>query len=246
MENKFYFLKFLKNNRSKYLDRLIKTIYSIEKRLNNKTVKVVMNYKPVSTENVYGTERAFPSDEKFIKNGWYKQMLKRYLFSGRYFCKNKLVLDSCCGTGWGAFIVSSYAKQIDAFDISKEQIEENVEYWSKYTNKINWIINDALKIKTERKYDIVLAIESLEHFSKEDGEMYVKRLSDCVSGGGLVGTTPILETAEAAMRNMKDNPYHLHIYKEKELYDLLFEYFDDVVVHKHKGLGFFFAIKNKS
>ena len=248
MTYKFNILKLLKTRNPKYLDRIIKYIYSIEKRWNKKTVEVVMNYNPVSTEDVYGTERAFPSEEEFIKNGWYKQMLKRYLFAGRYFCKGKNVLDSCCGTGWGSYIISKYAKNIDAYDVSQAQIDENKREWKKYTDKINWIVADALNFIPAKKYDVVLAMESLEHFTKENGKIYVKALYDNISssGGILAGSTPIIESDEAAMRNKKNNPYHLHIYKENELKELLSEYFDDVIIHKHKGIGFFFAVKKKT
>ena len=188
MHYKFYFLKILKNKKTKYLDRFIKYIYSIEKRWHKKTIEVVMNYNPTSTEYAYGTERAFPSEEKFIKNGWYKQMLKRYLFTGRYFCKGKNVLDSCCGTGWGSYIISKYAKNIDAYDVSQAQIDENKREWKKYTNKINWIVADALNFIPAKKYDVVLAMESIEHFTKGNGETYVKSLYDCIlpqkRGGG--------------------------------------------------------------
>ncbi len=244
-ELNFIFVKFLQKKNPKYLDGLIKYIYSIEKRRQKNAVKIVMHYSPRATEKSYGTERGFPSDEKFVKSGWYKQMIKRYLFTGWYFCKTMDVLDTCCGTGWGSYIISKYAKKIDAYDISETQIEENKKEWKKYTNKINWFVSDALHFKQTKQYNVVLAMESLEHFTKEEGKKYVKSLYDCISssGGILAGSTPIIESEEAALRNKKDNPYHLHIYKEKELKELLAEYFDDVIIHKHKGIGFFFAIK---
>ena len=52
----------------------------------------------------------------------YLTHMATYEFAEKY-CKNKIVLDFGCGTGYGSYFISKIAKKVIAVDISKEAID---------------------------------------------------------------------------------------------------------------------------
>jgi len=176
-------------------------------------------------------ERAFPGDPLYLSSGHYKDMLNRYLFAGLYFAKGMNVLDSCSGLGWGTFIVSTYAKKVFAFDNNPEIITFCKKTWGK--KNIEWLIGDALDISFFKKnnFDCVLAMETIEHFSKNDAEKYICHLNYSLKKGGfLVGTTPIINTREKVDEHIHLHHYHQNIFSNVELDTFLKKYFSTVKI----------------
>jgi len=152
-------------------------------------------------------------------------MLKRYFFAADYFCKGKNVLDSCCGLGWGTYIISKFAKKVTAFDRSPEIIKFCKRTWD--GQNIQWQIADALDMSNieNDQFDVVVAMETIEHFGKIDGEGYIRSLVNKLkTGGHLIGASSFPQTGEDAQKQCLNNPYHLNIFTYQEINALLSKY----------------------
>lgn len=199
---------------------------------NNLIINNILSHK---LENSLLTEeRGWPGCREFVESGYCKTMFFRYLFAAKYFCKDKVVLESCCGLGWGAFLVSNYAKKIVAFDMGESALEFCRAQWN--TDNIEWIRGDALDFSflESRKFQVVLAMETIEHFKKDDGEKYIENIFNVLEPGGfLIGTSSFPEKRSDADKLAESNEYHLYIWTRDEMEDLLKKYFKEYVIIKN-------------
>lgn len=208
--------------------RFVDLVYEVEKNNKHEIFNKIMNFKDTSPSK---RERGGPCDTVGLYTGNYQRMLKRYFFAGKIFSENKRVMDSCSGAGWGAYILSHYAKEVVAYDRGSEVVEMCDEYWSR--DNINWISSDALNfelLKGER-FDVVTAMETIEHFTKEDGQKYIENKQRFLDKGGIfIGTSSFPDTREQAEKspvllNFED---HLYLWTKKEMIDELSKYFSKV------------------
>ena len=209
---------------SNLTSKTIDNLFEQEFEVNRKQIDKVLAYNDDDHLDIKIEERAFPGNDEFIKSSYYKIMLKRYIFTGSYFCKGKKVIDSCCGLGWGTYLVSEYASEVYAFDREKGSIEFCKQEFSKCN--ILWRVENALSLNINEKFDVALAMETLEHFNKNDGDLYIRKLASCLNDSGiLIGTTGIAKTRKDAERMCSTNPFHLNIFTINEIEELLNKYF---------------------
>lgn len=89
----------------------------------------------------------------------------------------KRALDLCCGAGWLALELARAGKEVDAVDISLEEIEIAKNYQAglneEIPGKTNWIVAD-LNIFTadEGKYDLATSWDGLHHIKNIDRLCY--------------------------------------------------------------------------
>lgn len=188
-----------------------------------------------------GEERAWPGTPRFIESGYYRTMLGRYAFAGSHFCRYANVLETCCGLGWGAFLISQYARQVTAFDNAPNVVDFCSATWP--ANNIRWLTGDGrnLSFLDEQPYDVALGMEAIEHFSQSDGATYVKEIARVLRPGGVfVGTSVFPETEQEARDTQSTNQYHLHICTRTEMLALLGQYFNKAAII---GNWIFVAIK---
>jgi len=210
---------------------LINKIFEENLSKNDDIVKEILKYNSYKVDILPKEERAFPGDKDFLDTGYYKTMLKRYLFSGSYFCKNSNVLDTCCGLGWGSYIISQYARQITAFDIAPEVIDFCQKNWK--AENIKWLCGNTLDLSflKEQTFDIILGMETIEHFTKPDGEKYISQATSVLKQGGFfVGTSAFPENKVDAEHLCKTNPYHLYIFTYEEMMEILLKYFSEATI----------------
>jgi len=104
-------------------------------------------------------ERAIPkeqaSDDTIII-----QHTERYRVASNV-CKNKVVLDLACGSGFGCEILATTAKKVYGFDISQEAIDYAKENYP----SAEYGICDLEKDFPCVEHDIVICFETLEHLS---------------------------------------------------------------------------------
>lgn len=111
-------------------------------------------------------ERIDPETSTFIHKGTLLQHLERYKFS-LGFCKDKVVLDAACGTGYGSNILAKSAKSVLGIDISKNTITENIKNFSDAKN-LKFEVMDVSKISIpDNSIDVIVSFETIEHL-KED------------------------------------------------------------------------------
>jgi 2-polyprenyl-3-methyl-5-hydroxy-6-metoxy-1,4-benzoquinol methylase len=209
-------------------DKLIDLVYTNENKNIDRAIKKILKFNEKSVDFITLEEREFPGNFKNIASGYYLTMLKRYVFAGKWYCEGKTVLDSCSGLGWGTYILSEYAKNIIAFDISTESIAFSKENWER--NNINWAIGDALNLNNfnDNSFDVAVAMETIEHFSKENGENYILNLRDKIKPGGiLIGSSAFPFSRQKAIKLCSTNPYHLHVYTYFEFKKFLKTHFKE-------------------
>lgn len=176
-------------------------------------------------------QRGLPSESRFVATGYHRMMLGRYVFAGSQFCRGLDVLDSCSGLGWGAFLAAQYARRVTAFDVDPQAVAFAQRTWP--GAGIRWLCGDALapEFLEGEFFDVVLAMETVEHFTLEQGERYVARMAQLVKRGGvLVGTSAFPATQDEAGLLAARNPHHRHIFTQAEFLALLSRHFSRAAI----------------
>jgi len=132
---------------------------------------------------------------------------KRY--SKKFNIKN--ICEIGCGVGINSINLAKNGFKIDAFDLDKEAIDLAKKY-NKHKN-INYRSKEILKLKSNKKYDMVLAIEVLEHI-REDTKALSKISSILNKKGTLLLTVPIHEHYRVGF---DDRSGHVRRYKPCDL-----------------------------
>jgi len=187
---------------------------------NNSSVKPILELKiDNSIKNLIG-ERNLPSNEIFQKNGWNKKMLLRYALA-IHFSRGKDVLETCSGLGWGAYLLDGVAKSVTCIEKDAQSINLSKKMWN--TNRTLYLHSSVLKIPIEdNKYDIVTAMESIEHFKLSDIKKYLSEIYRVLKPGGfLIGSSIFPETKEEANILRSRNKFHLYICTRQEIEEIL-------------------------
>ncbi len=240
MQSRSYYLKLFNKIDYTLIDikiidlEFINQICTKEAKDKEKLLNYILSFKSENTGLDQSEERAFPGDSSYMSSGHYRYMLNRYLFAGLYFSKNMKVLDSCSGLGWGTYIISAYSNKVFAFDKDSEVVNFCRRTWKK--KNIKWLIGDALdnSFFNKNKFDCVLAMETVEHFSKDDAEKYLANLKYYLKSGGiLIGSTPMINDRKGIDEHLTSHPYHKYIFSANEFKTLLEKYFYKVVIIKN-------------
>jgi SAM-dependent methyltransferase len=160
---------------------------------------------------------------------WEQLVRDRYTLAS-LFCRDKMVLDSCCGTGWATLeYISPVASSVLGFDLC-EELEERTDTPPNCALKRM----DATRIDLDgERFDTVLALDSIEHFSPGDADRYLTGLAGACSDRGIVvGTTPLVISDGLKDLFMEWNRYHRCMYTEKDLRRRLRKRFSDIALFK--------------
>ncbi len=198
-----------------------------------RAVARVMELKPEGLAPVLlgDGERGLPSEPRFLDSGYSRMMLARYLVPGALLCRGLEVLDSCCGLGWGAYLLAQFAARVTAFDRDGAAVEFARGQWGSLN--MEWLAGDALEegFLAGRYFDAALAMETVEHFSPQQAEQHIALLASRLKTGGLLaGTSGFPKTREEAGRLAAQNPHHAWIFTEEEFLALLRQYFSRATV----------------
>jgi 2-polyprenyl-3-methyl-5-hydroxy-6-metoxy-1,4-benzoquinol methylase len=188
-------------------------------------------------------EQALPGMNKYLKTGWYKYMLGRYLFSLKYI-KNKRVLDTACGLGWGSYLIADYTQHILSVDIDNESLDFARKKWK--SNKLKFKKLSILELSNlTKKFDVVLSYEVIEHLIYNDGEIYIEGIAKVLTSKGILILSSYFPTfEEEAKASERKNKYHPHIYTKSEMATILeknnfhsIKYYGDLIITAEKNVG---------
>ena len=222
--------KLLRRMKAKLVKALKKLISYKERRFldfifntyidKNERAHEIRNFKPDGPLKDLLGERVLPGDECFQDNGWWKYMLLRYGLA-MHFSEGKDVLETCSGLGWGAYLLDSIAKSVTCIEIDKESINQSKQLWK--TDRTVYINSSVLRIPTkDDRFDVVTAMESIEHFKLEDIKIYLSEIYRVLKTGGfLIGSSSFPDTREEAKTLCSKYKYHLHICTKQEINNLL-------------------------
>lgn len=166
--------------------------------------------------------RSWPGNPQLQASGWSKIMFLRYALAMHY-GRGKTVLESCCGIGWGAYLLDSVTRRLVTVELDAPSLEIAKKVWpSRRTEHVRATVLDLPF--TDRTFEMVTAIESIEHFSPIDLNRYLSEIARVLKPGGiLVGSSSFPETSEEAGSICAQNPNHLHVATRSEMIDRLSE-----------------------
>lgn len=114
-----------------------------------------------------------------------REHLIRYIFALQD-VYDKDVLDVACGTGYGMYLMSFFAKTVSGYDISKETIEEAKRFPYKCPVCLeirNLEKNDVLSNHKAKQFDVITCYETLEHL--EESEFLIVNIRKYLKTGGI-------------------------------------------------------------
>lgn len=164
--------------------------------------------------------RDWPGNPIFQASGWSKNMLLRYALAMHY-GRGKVVLDSCSGIGWGSFLLDSVARKVVAVELDESSQNIAKKLWP--GQHIEHLRATVLDLPfPEKTFDLVTAMESIEHFSPADITRYLSEITRVLKPGGmLIGSSIFPEDRSDAVAICSRNPHHLHIATRQEMIDRL-------------------------
>lgn len=141
-------------------------------------------------------------------------------------CLNKqkiYVLDAACGTGYGSSILCDILSAIPnmqlkilGLDFSDEALSYAKQHY--LNDNISFEKHSLLSFVDDRKFDVVVSIETIEHFSRKDIDLYLNSLLNVLNKDGtLFISTPYCEQSGPS----PVTPQHLYEFNIDELQDLL-------------------------
>jgi 2-polyprenyl-3-methyl-5-hydroxy-6-metoxy-1,4-benzoquinol methylase len=161
--------------------------------------------------------------------------------------KDSVVVEMGCGAGYGLeFLKSNNFKNVYGYDIDKSQVKECRKRKLKVlkTDKVN----DLIKKYSIKKYSVslVLALDIIEHMSKEESIRNLSYIYKYMSKGGcLILTTPNANSV-IANRYRYDDITHKVIYTEHSVTVLLRSAgFSKITVKDDDQDKSFFSIKSR-
>ncbi|NQT46449.1 MAG: class I SAM-dependent methyltransferase [Candidatus Omnitrophica bacterium] len=161
-------------------------------------------------------EGALPGDKKYSAADYYKYMVSRYIFSIRYI-KNKTVLDSGCGFGWGSYLVCNYPEKIISIDLNEKALDFAKSHWD--DKKLHFLKCSLLNIDSlNETFDVILGMEIIEHLSSKDGETYLYQcFRNLTDGGILILSSFFPDLRKESEKAEKRNKFHLKIFTKQEI-----------------------------
>jgi len=185
-------------------------------------------------------EQALPGFSKYLKTGYFKYMIGRYLFAIK-FIKGKKVLDTGSGLGWGTYLISDYPLKVMGIDINRKAVEFSKKHWkNKLLSFKKFSVLDLEKLPG--KYDVVLGYEIIEHLNYKDAEKYIAQISAVLKDNGiLIMSSSFPMNKSVAKKLEKKNVFHKHIYTKEEIKFICLKY----GLSNLKFLGNFMLIARK-
>lgn len=150
----------------------------------------------------------------FLLHTTEKQHQDRYDFVCNY-VNNKNVLDIACGSGFGSYLMATKgnAKSIVSVDLDPDALRYAAHRHNH--DNISHICEDATKFNSEKKFDVIVSFETIEHIPNYSD--FVKNLNNLlIENGTLVISTPINKKTTTELRN----PYHVIEWSFEDFHNL--------------------------
>ena len=123
----------------------------------------------------------------------------------RTFCRDRRVLDLCCGVGSGSALLQETAASVHGVDIAPEAIDEGERTYG-HLDGLTLAVGDAIETLADdalmADVDVVVCFEGVEHIGEKDA------LRDALVRVAGTGTTVIFSVPNSR-RYEEDNAFHL-------------------------------------
>ena len=115
-----------------------------------------------------------------------------YLFAQAY-CQNLTVLDAACGYGYGSRLLAETADSVKGVDISEQALAYATSHYAQ--GNLTFKKEDITVLDLpENSFDVLVSIETFEHFPPERTGHFIKAARRVLKPGGLlILSTPVRE-----------------------------------------------------
>ncbi|MGJ0457066.1 methyltransferase domain-containing protein, partial [Aliarcobacter cryaerophilus] len=139
---------------------------------------------------------------------------------------DKVVLDAACGSGYGSFEISKYAKSVRGIDISADSIQYAKNNYSSKNLEFNEASVTEIPFLND-EFDVVVSFETIEHISEEQQILFLKQIKRVLKEDGiLIISTPDKLNYSDKMNYI--NEFHIKEFYEKEFYEFLSLFFRNI------------------
>lgn len=148
--------------------------------------------------------------------------LARYKFVARMISKTDTVLDVGCGSGLGSIFLSQHCKYVYGCDVKLTEIEDARKINRR--KNVEFLHTDLFKLDKAKKYDVIVAMDVVEHYSVRQAQKLLQEMSLHVNAQGiLIIGTP--SKYSYPYQGKLSQASHKHCYDQEELVRLIGKFF---------------------
>ncbi|OGH24853.1 MAG: hypothetical protein A2800_01240 [Candidatus Levybacteria bacterium RIFCSPHIGHO2_01_FULL_40_16] len=157
---------------------------------------------------------------------FFYQQQKAYSFCMK-FAKDKDVLEVGSGSGYGTYRLAKVASNILGIDSSELAVNKSKEKYK--ADNLNFIWSKIEDYRTKQEFDVVIALQVLEHLEKP--ELFLRKVAAILKKEGLL----LITTPNSQTQSYNENPYHYKEYSFGELRNFFSKYFREVNLYGISG-----------
>lgn len=162
-----------------------------------------------SEETTFTGERVIPGA---VESDLWNEHVARYRYAA-LFAADKAVLDVGCGTGYGAAVMASVARDVTGFDISPEAVGYAIRH---YGEQARFSVGSASALPAQGvRFDVITAFEVIEHIA-EWRELIKEAARVMKPAGVFLVSTPNKAQYNASRKEAGANPFHVHEFEANE------------------------------
>lgn len=110
--------------------------------------------------------------------------LARYKFVARLVRSTDRVLEAGAGSGVGAMFISQHCAHVTALELKSTEVEEG-RSMNRRPN-VEFVNRDLYEFRPDAPFDVVLALDVIEHFTEEDGRRLLAEMIRHVKPTGML------------------------------------------------------------
>lgn len=174
--------------------------------------------------------------------------LARYKFVARLLRRTDTVLEVGSGSGLGAIFLSQHCARVTGIDVKETEIAEARSICRR--DNVEFLQADLFTLDNDRTFDVVVALDVIEHMPEEQGRELVRSMSQRLKPTGMIVIgTPSVHSYP--YQSALSQASHLKCYDQHELVALMdrsfgrtlaFSMNDEVVHTGHPKMAWYYFV----